>query len=147
MQHYPGFIGHLNQIFCMKWLLLLLMGIVAFEGCKRQNTKDKDPLIGKWELRYLDGGLIAHGAMFYPAGNGSTITFGDSIYEYHRLNRLVYHGTYTITRAYCYATGRDMNAFVIDNGKTFYEFSGDTLVLYMGVIAADGTITKYLPVH
>lgn len=101
----------------MKWIFVCAVLLTAFNSCKKEKTKQ--PLVGKWELRYIKGGMAVSGQLFYPSGNGSTITFGDSLYEYHKMNRLIFRGTYTITRSYCYATGRDMNAYVIGNGKTF----------------------------
>lgn len=129
----------------MKWFFIGALITLAFSGCKKE--KMKDPLTGKWELRHLKGGIAAPGEISYPAGNGTIITFTGPTYESYWLNQFNYHGTYSKTRGYCYATGREMDAFVIENGKTFYEFSGDTLVLYIGVIAADGAIEKFVRLH
>jgi len=43
-----------------------------------------------------------------------------------------------------------MDAFKLEQNssyRTFFEFSNDTLVMYNGMIAADGTITKYVRVE
>ena len=44
------------------------------------------------------------------------------------------------------ATGRYMDAFILNNNNSaelFFEISNNTLTLYRGIIAADGTIETY----
>ena len=131
----------------MKRFFLVTLIAITFANCKKEKNKNHDPLIGKWELRVLHGGLAASDTIHYSAGNGTTLTFSDTTYESYWMNQFVSKGTYSKTRALCYQTYREMDAIVINNGKTFYEFSADTLTLYSGVIAADGAIEKYVRFH
>jgi hypothetical protein len=139
----------------MKTLCLLLsFFFLAFVGCNKvkQQTNTSQhhsgSIIGIWELRVLHGGMLAspHGN-YYPPGNGHRWKFTDSLYEQYADGKLVMSGKYSLSKDTCPATGTYMDAFKLEQNssyKTFFEFSSDTLVLYNGVIAADGTISKYV---
>ena len=133
---------------------LLLISGIDFIGCnkpdqkKNSNQNSSDSLVGSWELRVLHGGMMPspHGPN-YPPGNGDRWKFTDSLYERYENGQLVVQGKYSLTKDTCPATGTYMDAFILQQDysyKIFFEFSNDTLVMYNGIIAADGTITKYV---
>jgi hypothetical protein len=108
-------------------------------------------LAGTWELRELQGGFRpANAQIYYSAGNGEIWEFTDSTYKKSFEGRLDNAGPYTLTKDTALATGRLMDAFVIDRGiykhQIYFEFNQDTLLLYDGQIAADGTMCKYVRV-
>ena len=109
-------------------------------------------IVGSWELRELRGGFREPNAqVYYLAGNGNTWEFTDSTYRQSFQGDLANHGTYTLTKDTAQATGRLMDAFITNAStytqKIYFEFNQDTLLLYDGVIAADGTIGKYVRIQ
>ena len=135
--------------------ILLILCILVILGCNRSKTSDEkkiysDSLQGAWELRELRGGMIAGLSPYYSPGNGNVWSFSDSTFKHYAEGKLVDSGTYTLTRDTCPATLTEMDAFVLSNSygyEIFFEISKDTLTLYTGVIAADGTIAKYIRIN
>ena len=141
------------------WLFVCIL-IFACGKAEIDNSTDDVPglkttetsLPGIWELRELQGGFRpANAQIYYSAGNGNTWEFTDSTYKQSFEGKLANSGGYTLTQDTALATGRLMDAFVMDAGsykhQIHFEFNQDTLLLYDGQIAADGTIGKYVRVH
>jgi hypothetical protein len=105
-------------------------------------------LQNSWELRSLYGGYSAPNRNpNYAPGNKNIWKFMDSTYKQYSGGVLRKTGTYTLTKGTSPATGRYMDVMILDRNagaELFFEFSKDTLVLYRGVIAADGTVEKYV---
>ena len=145
----------------MKQYILLfsifLIGAFVLIGCNKAEQKIKGKqdnsgsIIGQWELRVLHGGMVVNpSGPNYPPGNGDMWKFTDSLYERYTNRGLAASGKYSLTKDTCPATGRYMDAFILQQDfpyKIFFEFSNDSLVMYNGIIAADGTITKYVRVQ
>ena len=131
---------------------VLLFSITIIWACKGskatdENTTYSDSLNGAWELRTVIGGFRAPGPdPVYAAGNGNIWAFTDSTYKQYDKGNLVDSGVFSIVRDTCPATNTLMEAFVPGNDhiKMFYEISMDTLTMYVGIIAADGYIAKYV---
>jgi hypothetical protein len=133
---------------------LCLITAIIIIGCdkadQKKNPKKKatSSIVGSWELRVLHGGMIPRPeGPNYPPGNGDKWKFTDSLYEHYEKGQLASHGKYSLIKDTCPATGTYMDAFVVQEDyphRIFFEFSKDTLVMYNGIIAADGTITKYV---
>ena len=105
--------------------------------------------MGSWELRELQGGFRPPNAqIYYSAGNRNIWEFTDSTYKQSFQGEFASVGTYTLTKDTALATGRLMDALNIGDGiykhQIYFEFNQDTLLLYNGQIAADGTIGKYV---
>jgi hypothetical protein len=120
------------------------------EDPEKKTTESS--IVGSWELRELQGGFRPPNAqIYYSAGNGDIWEFTDSIYKHSFQGEFASVGTYTLTKDTALATGRLMDAFIMDGGnykqQIYFEFNQDTLLLYDGQIAADGTIGKYVRVH
>jgi hypothetical protein len=113
-------------------------------------TSDNSPvsLQNSWELRYVYGGYRAPNSNpNYAPGNKNIWKFMDSTYQQYSGGVLQKTGKYTLTKDTAAATGRYMDAMILDKNvvaKLFFEFSKDTLVIYRGVISADGTVEKYV---
>ena len=143
----------LNTIYASTPCVFFLLVILVTLGCNRSKTTDEkknysDALEGAWELRNVFGGFGPPGRPnnFAP-GNGNIRSFKDSTFQYYANGKLVDSGTFTLTRDTCPATQTVMDAFILSNSyghEIFFEISKDTLTLYNGIIAADGTIEKYV---
>jgi len=138
------------------YLSALIFSILISVGCHRTKSVDEkkvysNSLQGDWELRNVFGGFGPPGRPTnFPAGNGHIRSFKDSTFKYYADGKLVDSGTFALTRDTCPATQTLMDAFILSNSyghKIFFEISKDTLTLYNGVIAADGTIEKYVRIN
>jgi hypothetical protein len=145
--------------------IILLSCITCFvlltNSCQKANTsiQKKKVLIdgpgsikGDWELRILYGCQVPNCNPYFQPGNGNTWHFTDSTWL-HTVKSLSPNYTssdsafYVLGRDTCMATGRLMDYFKAKGDPyegIFFEIENDTLTLYNGVIAADGTIQKYV---
>jgi len=107
---------------------------------------------GDWELRILYGCQTPNCNPYFQPGNGNTWHFTDTTYL-HTVQSLSPRYTasdsavYILGKDTCMATGRMMDYFKAKDDPfegTFFEIKNDTLTLYRGIIAADGTIQKYV---
>ena len=136
-------------------ILVILAILAILVGCNRSETTDEkkiysDSLEGAWELREVRGGMVAGLSPYYSQGNGNIWRFSESTLHHYAEGKLVDSGTFTITRDTCPATQTEMDAFILSNSYShhiFFEISKDTLTLYNGIIAADGTIEKYVRIN
>lgn len=141
----------------MKGGLIPMICLLILSGCGKNAgsaTKELSPQVGKslwgyWELRDLQGGFRQpRSDKDYIPGNGNAWQFQDSAYQQFLNGSVVGEGQYSHIRDSAAATGRIMDGIVIRSGEIereiFYEFKQDTLVLYEGHIAWDGTISKYV---
>src|SRR6476620_199460 len=130
----------------MKLLISIFLLFILFTGCRKYNgCSDSDDLAilkGKWELRSRMGGMAPGGN--YQPGNGNLINFSDSTYEKWYNGQITVKGTYTISQGNNPETGTMMKKINYEGGfEEYFEFVNNQLVLYSGIIAADGTISKY----
>jgi hypothetical protein len=146
----------------MKNSILLSLLFIAFNlliSCTKDSEPEPTPapyagpplsLQNTWELRILNGGYgPPNRNPNYAPGNGIMWKFMDSTYE--RYNKGVVHqtGKYMVTKDSSQATGRLMDALLFERNaypKLHFEIVKDTLIIYMGVIAADGTVEKYVSI-
>ena len=113
---------------------------------------DSGSIKGFWELRYVIGCQIANCDPIFEPGNGNTWQFTDSTYivTNKSLNppySVSDTALYTPGREYSYATNKETDFFTKKDspyGNIFFEINKDTLTLYRGIIAADGSIEKYV---
>lgn len=122
------------------FLLLLSAGILA-TSCKK--NRDGSALQGSWELRTTVGGMLPD--QTYPPGNGNRIKFTDTAYEMYEKGALTKAGKYSIS-----PESKKINndtadyKLVLDGTTTYYlKVSGNKIVIFIGVIAADGVEMTY----
>jgi hypothetical protein len=147
----------------MKFVFLLAMAftLLAQTGCEKQDAPeevypgisapvDEGTLTGAWELRMAYGGYgLPNTSPVHAPGNGRIWHFTDSAYALYSKGQLLTSGRYNHIKDTSQATGTLMDAIVMPtngNLKIHYGFTKDTLVLFQGTIAADGTIEKYVRV-
>lgn len=143
----------MNRYFFMA---VIIVWAACFAGCSRSNKEVEiiqpklktNILPGVWELRSVTGGLKPYNPDDYKPGNGDIWRFTDTYFARIYHDSLYNSGSYTIT-----PTGVDMNTnrtisrFVLDDVPAeSFELSNDTLNIYYGMIAADGTICHYVKI-
>jgi hypothetical protein len=132
----------------MKQVVLLFCLFVFSASCKKDTSNSRGEINGTWELRGVEGGFRDPSVTIdVSPGNGTTWSFRDTTFEYRNAGQLSRAGSFTKSRDSSAATGRVMNVLVFsnnDNDKVFFEISGDSLTMYRGTIAADGTIERYV---
>ncbi|MEO6229225.1 MAG: hypothetical protein ABJB11_17925 [Ferruginibacter sp.] len=150
----------------MKYITLVTIVVFMLVSCKKENNnstksrvvssgytvKDSGSINGHWELRILYGCQTPNCNPNFAPGNGNTWKFIDSAFK-HTVNSespkytASDSGYFSLGRDTCQATGRLMDFFSIrdvPNLNIYFEITKDTLILYQGVIAADGVIEKYV---
>jgi hypothetical protein len=128
--------------------------IFLFSGCKKEVSADEiiDPkavhsnsIVSKWELRKVTGGFrgVYPGKDFLP-GNGNIWIFSDYTYQTYQNNIALYSEKYSLGRDFSNATGQITDFLMLPAyGKIYFEVKKDTLTLYRGELAYDGTIERY----
>jgi hypothetical protein len=132
------------------FLLLICIGIsISFAGsCKKSGGDTNPSLPGTWELRYQQGGytLNTQTGSFSP-GNGHIYKFTETSYSYFAGGQMQDSGQYRVTKDTISPFQKNMDkiTFISSNNirSAFFEFSNNDLVIYNGIIAADGTIATY----
>ena len=131
--------------------VLALISLFVFSCSKSKKTPPASApnIVGSWELRKVTGGMT--GQLSYAPGNGNKYIFIDNNYEIYVNHNLIESGTFTKTRDHSYITNKETDAVILstNNNKIYYEFAdnNNSLILYFGIIAADGTVNKYARVN
>ena len=139
--------------------VFLTFSILGYTSCKKQADSFKQEnslpadstLQGDWELRTLIGCQVPGCNPIFQPGNGQIWKFSDSTFKFYVNHTLVDSGVLIQGTDSCLATNRVMNYFARKNDnnyyyyldKLFFAFTNNQLVIYRGVVAADGTIEKY----
>ncbi|HTI12400.1 MAG TPA: hypothetical protein VL832_27700 [Puia sp.] len=135
----------------MKPFLLLIgisISIFIAGSCKKSGVNDAPPLPGAWELRYQQGGYTLNTQTGnFPPGNGHIYKFTETTYSYYAAGQRLDSGQYRITKDTISPFQKNMDKLTFTSSSTtrsvFFEFSNNNLVIYNGIIAADGTIATY----
>jgi len=140
-----------------KWLLIVALSVQPFISCKKDGTQAKNKvhglqtLPGAWELRYMYGGGTG---LAVPektrSGNGYIKRFTDSVYWFANEDKVWDSGTYKLTTGINPETNVETDAMIL-HGDTllprYFQIADDTLTIYTGIVAADGTIEKYVRIY
>ncbi|WP_442587312.1 hypothetical protein ACSBL2_14815 [Pedobacter sp. AW31-3R] len=121
--------------------LLLLFCVTLFFSCKKEVSPSS--ISGSWTLTNVQGGYMVTGTG--EQKHKHVIKFNGNVYEKYVDDKLVVSSNYTLTTDKFAGTGKEMDAFVLENTnyKVFLEIKKKKLILYDGTIAADGTISTY----
>lgn len=125
--------------------LVVLFSLVFIFGCNKSNTSLS--IQGTWELRHSEGGYGPpnRNPDFAP-GNGNIWKFTSNTYQYYINGELSGTGSFTTTKDVAIATGRKMDALILNGNnedQLFFEIKNNILTMYRGIIAADGTVQTY----
>jgi hypothetical protein len=133
-----------------KTLLLIsfLSCLILFTSCKKDSFESvKSKIIGSWELRDFQGGWGPVNASDLTPGNGNILKFSDSKYQFYSQGQLTSSGTYRITKMDTYNGAYPESALFLNSDQdpmARIRVVENTLTMYVGTIAADGYIAKYV---
>lgn len=102
-------------------------------------------------LKSSTGGNVKAPAGLQPPSNGlsSHYTFTMTDYELFAADTII-KGKYTVVQDKYAGNGKLMNKLIFDgnpDSNSYLEISGNTLTIYSGTIAADGTISTWERFH
>lgn len=137
----------------MKFLSLAILAVIAFFcGCKKEVTIDKTALIGTWELRQQQAGMIP--SADYPSGNGTLLTFTETEYRRYKGDSLLKSGTYAMVKdttvsesvGLVIPSGQYTTRIIYDNNttasKTFIDLREGKLYLLSGYFPLDSGVSQ-----
>ena len=135
----------------MRKIIFLLPVFLLFISSCHKDGNDQvatvhgpQTLPGSWEYRSYYGGYGPTGGGTSEPGNGNIWTFTDNTYTYYPGDDTQQSGTYTLTTAPNPNSGEITPAILFDGTYTMcYSIKDDTLTLYRGMVAADGTVETY----
>jgi hypothetical protein len=141
----------------MQKIVLAVLLLAAWMGCKKSSSHPGQTITGNWELRKTNSASM--GEKEYPAGNGRLLRFTETGYQRYTNGQLEKTGAYrlvedvTATASVCldFAETRFRHRIIYDNDtssvKVFVEVQADTLWFVSGCYATDaGTAAAYVRV-
>ena len=136
----------------MKFLSMILGIITVFSGCEKEGVIDKSSLIGTWELRQQQAGMIP--TADYPSGNGALLTFTETEYRHYKNGSLLKSGTYELVKdttvsesvGLVIPPGQYTTRIIYDNNtaapKTFIDLREGKLYLVSGFFPLDSGVSQ-----
>ncbi|MCV9928593.1 hypothetical protein OIU83_13070 [Flavobacterium sp. LS1R49] len=130
----------MKNIFKLTLPFMLLLTIIS---CQKNSASDE--LNGTWELRHIEGIQVAGVDPNFKAGNGNLFKFEGQNFEKYNDGKKVETGTFTITPEEMPINNRKANYSITFNNKekTYVSLIENKLILFNGMIAADGTESTY----
>lgn len=131
----------------MKNILKKIVGITLFlaiASCEKKSVSDE--LNGTWELRHIEGIQVARVDPTFKPGNGNLLKFDGQNYERYYEGKKEENGIYTITPEDTAINNRRANysfTFNDNKEKIYVSLLNNKLIVFDGMIAADGTESTY----
>lgn len=125
-------------------LVVPFMVLFTIVSCEKKSITDE--LNGSWELRHIEGIQVANADPVFKPGNGNLLKFEGQKYERYYDGNKEEEGTFTITPEDTAINNRKANysiTFDDDKEKTYLFLDKKQLIVFNGVIAADGTESTY----
>lgn len=131
----------MKGIFYTSVIICLLMSAA---GCKKKSAETN--LNGTWELRHINGIHVAGVSPDFPAGNGNLLEFNGQEYKRYIDGKVVSSGSFSLKKEAEVAVNNTKANYSIlfNNEKLLVNLSAKKLVVFDGVIAADGTESTYV---
>jgi hypothetical protein len=136
----------------MKKYLMLSVSLVLFcalSSCKKDTVSSATTLNGSWELRYVVGIQVANADPNFKPGNGNIYTFDNGKYQIYQQSKVVDSGTYVIQKDERQINNNtsthsvQITSKVYSSRNLYIKLSASTLIVFDGVIAADGIEATY----
>jgi hypothetical protein len=130
----------MKRILTFSISMMLLFSLIS---CKKKSAESN--LNGTWELRYTEGIQVAGADPNYKAGNGNILKFSGNNYERYADNKLIDSGTFSLQEEVKNINNTRSNYSILlkNNDKLYINLSGNKLIVFIGVIAADGIENHY----
>ncbi|MCD0476306.1 hypothetical protein LPB87_18095 [Flavobacterium sp. EDS] len=125
-------------------LVIPLVVLFTIVSCQKKSALEE--LNGSWELRHIEGIQVANADPNFKPGNGNLLKFEGQKYERYYEGKKEEDGTFTITPEDTTINNRKANYSIMfnkDTEKTYLSLLKNKLILFNGVIAADGTESTY----
>lgn len=124
-------------------ITMSMVAIFTLVSCGKKTATTE--LEGTWEIRHVAGIQVAGVDPNFKAGNGNLLKFHDGNFEKHTDGALVDKGTFSLIPASESINDKHSNYDLLlnDNEKVSILLADKKLVLFNGVIAADGTEITY----
>lgn len=134
----------------------VLAFLLISTACTKNNTivnnriNGPQTVPGIWELRSVNGRNNPNNPGNFEPGNGNLWSFTNTTYSVSSNGSIVDSGTYTISNGINPQTGSQSDALLLDSFTLYplyFDIINDTLTFYNGIVAADGTINKYVRIE
>ncbi len=134
-------------------LAITLICIQLCTSCNKESIEAHDAvaglqtLPGVWELRSVYGGNNVSIIGDYEPGNGHIDRFTDDRYWFANPGSPTDSGSYRISSGINPATDTTSEVMIYNGDISWFRYfsiAGDTLTIYNGEVAYDGTIDKYV---
>lgn len=125
-------------------LTIVLTILFTFSACKKKSIEKG--INGTWELRHVAGGMLAGVDPNIKKGNGDIYIFNNQNFERYSNGKIIQSGTFVISTESKDINNNHANSAIIFSTSTekyYTNLSGDKLIIFMGVIAADGVEVTY----
>ncbi|MCC9070715.1 hypothetical protein LNQ49_03750 [Flavobacterium sp. F-65] len=125
-------------------LVVPFVVLLTIVNCEKKPVSNE--LDGSWELRYIEGIQVADADPVFKPGNGNLLKFEGHKYERYSEGNKEEDGTFTISPEDTTINNRKANysiTFNQDAEKTYLSLLKNKLIVFNGVIAADGTESTY----
>ena len=122
---------------------IIICLILSAAGCKKKSAETN--LSGTWELTHVNGIQVAGVNPDFETGKGNLLKFSGQNYEKYNGGQLVSSGTFSIKKEAEVAVNNTKANYSIlfNNEKLLVNLSSKKLVIFDGVIAADGIESTY----
>lgn len=131
----------MKNIFRVSFGLIVLFTVIS---CSKKATGPE--LDGTWELRHIAGIQVAGANPDFKAGNGNYFKFDGENFERYNDGKKTDSGSFSITPEDNVPVNDKKANYSIkfkNEEKMYVLLSDKTLILFNGVIAADGTEFTY----
>ncbi|OUL60662.1 hypothetical protein [Flavobacterium sp. AJR] len=122
-------------------VIMLFLTVIS---CQKKSVSDE--LNGSWELRHIEGIQVARVDPNFKPGNGTLLKFEGQKYERYYEGKKEEDGIFAITPEDTVINNSKANySFTFNNNKEkiYVLLEGNKLVIFNGIIAADGTESTY----
>lgn len=122
---------------------IIICLLLSAAGCKKKSAETQ--LNGTWELTYVNGIQVPGVNPNFEAGKGNLLKFSGQNYEKYIEGQLVSSGTFSIKKESEVAVNNNKANYSIlfNNEKLLVNLSAKQLIVFDGVIAADGIESTY----
>jgi hypothetical protein len=133
--------------YLMLSVCLILLSVIS--SCKKDPVPNETTLNGSWELRHLLGIQVPNVDPDFKPGNGNIYNFNNGKYLIYQQSKAVDSGTYVIQKEERQINkntsthSMQVSSKVYSSRNLYLKLSASTLVVFDGVIAADGIEATY----